>query len=206
MFYQAVFGSGILGMVIWFSLFGISTAALALAIRIAIALKKHLFVNEESRAKLFETEKGKEVFFLTESAKGSLFDEIAKYLIQNYFKDRSALEGIASDMIGRVARRVLRLIGALQMCANVAPMLGLLGTVQGMVAAFMGLGTAMGPEKASVLAVSISQALYTTAAGLVIAIPATILCICFRNKLEGIIDELNDDVSTLISHLPGDNK
>ena len=78
---------------------------------------------------------------------------------------------------------MLRQINSLSLCGNIAPMLGLLGTVTGMVDAFMGLGTAMGPEKASILAISISQALYTTAAGLLIAVPAITFSVIFRNIL-----------------------
>ena len=81
-------------------------------------------------------------------------------------------------------------------------MLGLLGTVTGMVDAFMGLGTAMGPEKASVLAISISQALYTTAAGLLIAVPAIVLGVYFRNQLECRLETVKEAVEEVLKRLP----
>ena len=81
-------------------------------------------------------------------------------------------------------------------------MLGLLGTVTGMVDAFLGLGTAMGPEKASVLAISISQALYTTAAGLLIAVPAIVLALIFRNLLEKRVEAVTESVEKILDAIP----
>ena len=77
-------------------------------------------------------------------------------------------------------------------------MLCLLGTVIGMVAAFMGLGTALGPEKASVLAVAISQALYTTAAGLLVAVPCLTAINIFRNILEKRLQDLSDHLNNAL--------
>ena len=71
-----------------------------------------------------------------------------------------------------------------------------------MVDAFMGLGTAMGPEKASVLAISISQALYTTAAGLLIAVPAIVLGVYFRNQLECRLETVKEAVEEVLKRLP----
>jgi biopolymer transport protein ExbB len=81
-------------------------------------------------------------------------------------------------------------------------MLGLLGTVTGMVDAFMGLGTAIGPEKASILAIAISQALYTTAAGLLVAIPAIVFSVMFRNILERRIELVSDVLDDLLKYIP----
>ncbi len=66
----------------------------------------------------------------------------------------------------------------------------------------MGLGTAMGPEKASILAISISQALYTTAAGLLIAVPAITFATIFRNLLEKRTEDVSEAVEQILEAIP----
>lgn len=202
MFHEVVFGGGPLGVSIWIGLFCVSTAAFASVLILLTLLRRKVFLHP----RFFEKNAGNAPDALPAEfeTNSSLFDRIYVVLYPNSCKGKAALEELAAEIIGRESRRVLRKIAALQTCANVAPMLGLLGTVQGMVTAFMGLGTTVGPEKASVLAVAISQALYTTAAGLVIAIPATILCIVFRNRLETIMDALNEDIGNVIDSFTGD--
>ena len=109
-------------------------------------------------------------------------------------KGEQAAGEAAADVISKSTRSIARHVGTLQMCGNIAPMLGLLGTVTGMVSAFVGLGGSVGAEKASVLAISISQALYTTAAGLFIAVPALAAAHFARNLLERRIAELTETV------------
>jgi biopolymer transport protein ExbB len=83
--------------------------------------------------------------------------------------------------------KLLQRINYLNVVGNLAPMLGLLGTVQGMIMAFATLGTEAGAAKNAMLAVNISQALYTTAAGLVVAVPALGFFAFFRNRATRII-------------------
>jgi len=67
-----------------------------------------------------------------------------------------------------------RFLRVLELIAMVSPLLGLLGTVLGMIQSFQELAAAEGAANASVLAGGIWQALLTTAAGLVVAIPAAV--------------------------------
>jgi len=82
--------------------------------------------------------------------------------------------------------QLMQRVNYLNVVGNLAPMLGLLGTVLGMILAFSELGTA-GAAGGGALAVSISQALWTTAAGLFIAIPALAFFYFFRNRASKII-------------------
>ncbi len=90
---------------------------------------------------------------------------------------------------------------ALQGIASVAPLLGLLGTVVGMIQAFFTVAKergAMGnPE---LLAEGIGQALVTTAAGLSVAIPALVLFYAFRGRTRKIVREF-DDVARAMLHI-----
>jgi biopolymer transport protein ExbB len=86
------------------------------------------------------------------------------------------------------SEKLLQKVTYLSVVSNLAPMLGLLGTVQGMIWAFATLGTsAAGAAQQSMLAISIAQALYTTAAGLCVAVPAVAFFYFFRNRANNII-------------------
>jgi biopolymer transport protein ExbB len=80
-------------------------------------------------------------------------------------------------------------IGYLALIGSVAPMLGLLGTVQGMVLSFQVIATATTSPKPSELADGIATALFTTLEGLVVAIPAIIFYALFKNRLARFLME-----------------
>lgn len=72
--------------------------------------------------------------------------------------------------------------------ANVATLLGLLGTIVGLIAAFTAVATAAPTEKASMLSSSISVAMNTTAFGLISAIPLLLLHAVLQTKTTEIVD------------------
>ena len=67
---------------------------------------------------------------------------------------------------------------------NISPMIGLFGTVQGMISAFQTIATSPTTPKPSALALNISTALFTTLAGLAIAIPAIAVYNILRNRVQ----------------------
>jgi biopolymer transport protein ExbB len=77
-----------------------------------------------------------------------------------------------------------RHIRLLELIAMISPLLGLLGTVIGMIAAFQELALAQGAANASLLAGGIWQALLTTAAGLLVAIPAAVAATLLSEKVD----------------------
>ena len=85
-------------------------------------------------------------------------------------------------------RRNLRMLYAV---AAVSPMLGLLGTVWGMIEAFQ-VASVKGLGRAELLATGIYEALVTTFAGLTVAIPVLIFYYYFVGKIEHIVSEMND--------------
>ncbi|WP_321333291.1 MotA/TolQ/ExbB proton channel family protein [Breoghania sp.] len=87
---------------------------------------------------------------------------------------KATREGLATIAIEEIIRGLDRRVGVLGMAARVAPLLGLLGTVIGMIQTFSRLSAASGAIDMTLLADGIWQALLTTATGLVIAIPAVI--------------------------------
>lgn len=99
---------------------------------------------------------------------------------------RGALEESGRDQVARLYRST----EGLALIATVAPMLGLLGTVLGMVGAFNTLGTSSGGfAKPDELASSIAVALITTVLGLVVAIPVSACVVFFRNRIDAVTSE-----------------
>ena len=90
-----------------------------------------------------------------------------------------------------------RFLPTLGTIAAVTPLLGLLGTVFGMIAMFMGILEA-GVGDANRLAGGIGQALISTAAGLLVAIPALVAHRWFRARVAGFVIEMEKEAIALV--------
>jgi biopolymer transport protein ExbB len=92
-----------------------------------------------------------------------------------------------------------RNIRFLELTAMVSPLMGLLGTVLGMIQAFRELALAEGAANASLLAAGIWQALLTTAVGLVVAIPAAIAATLLAARVETVAQRIEATVGRLFA-------
>jgi biopolymer transport protein ExbB len=107
--------------------------------------------------------------------------------------------GVQADL---ESERLMQRVAYLNVCANLAPMLGLLGTVQGMIYAFATLATQQaGAAQQAMLAMNIAQALWTTAAGLCVAIPAVTFYTYFKNRAARIILNMEGQTMDAIKSL-----
>lgn len=97
--------------------------------------------------------------------------------------------------------RLYRLTDGIGLVASVAPMIGLLGTVIGMVGAFDAIMFADGPARPDQLAGSISQALITTVMGLIVAIPCTAAYTYLRNRIDHLATEIGESIDAMIAPL-----
>ncbi|AHD03801.1 MotA/TolQ/ExbB proton channel family protein [Leisingera methylohalidivorans] len=94
--------------------------------------------------------------------------------------------------------RMNALIRLLELIAMVSPLLGLLGTVLGMIQSFQELELAQGAANASVLAGGIWQALLTTAAGLLVAIPAAVAAGLFAARIDAAAQAIESAAGRLL--------
>jgi biopolymer transport protein ExbB len=110
---------------------------------------------------------------------------------------KSAVEEAGEDHTARLYRKTdgLNIIGV------IAPMLGLFGTVQGMITAFNIIASTEGAAQPYQLADSISQALVTTWLGLVVAIPSMVAFSYFRNKIDSLVSECGKRVERVLTPL-----
>lgn len=97
--------------------------------------------------------------------------------------------------------RLERYLSAMATCANIAPLLGLLGTVQGMIKAFAQIQHLKGQVNPSDLAEGIGNALITTAAGLSVAIPTLVAYNYFVTRVEAMVLEMEISSSELVELL-----
>jgi biopolymer transport protein ExbB len=103
--------------------------------------------------------------------------------------------------------RRLRRIEPLHVLGNVAPMVGLFGTVYGMILAFQTIVAAGGTPSPKMLAAGIGTALTTTFWGLVVAIPALSGYALLRNKIDALTAEADAAVEEIIAHFrPATNR
>ncbi len=118
--------------------------------------------------------------------------------------NKTSMEDAAGETMDGEETRYMTWINYLNVFATIAPMVGLYGTVSGMITAFNQLKA--GNSEPSDLAGGIGEAMITTAAGLIVGIPAMFFFFFFRNKLMGIMAELQRSASFLIGVLSGEVK
>ena len=109
-------------------------------------------------------------------------------------------EKILARVGSRELRRLEKNLNALGIIGHIAPLLGLLGTVTGMIKAFVTIAELGGRVDASVLAGGIWEALITTAAGLSVAIPAIVFYHYFEGRVDNIATQMKDAASEVLEH------
>ena len=118
----------------------------------------------------------------------------------NAYHGREVMKESIQEAASHVVHDLERYLNTLGTIAAVAPLLGLLGTVLGMIRVFAEIMT-QGTGNASALAGGISEALITTAAGLTVAIPALIMHRYFTGRIDGIVVELEQETIKLVDAL-----
>ena len=117
---------------------------------------------------------------------GSPLGAILAAGLANRSQGRDVMKESIQEAAGHVVHDLERYLNTLGTVAAVAPLLGLLGTVVGMIRVFTEI-TVQGTGNANALAGGISEALITTAAGLVVAIPALVMHRYFTGKIDTIV-------------------
>jgi len=107
------------------------------------------------------------------------------------------------EEVGRhVAHELERFLNTLGTIASISPLLGLLGTVIGMIKVFTVI-TAQGVGDPSILSEGISEALLTTAAGLTVAIPSLMFHRYFRGRIDGLIVTMEQESLKMVEVMHG---
>ena len=187
-FYDIVFGSGIVGMLLWFALFGDGALALYFAIDSAILIQndklmpKKLMDGVQGAMMEGDVVKAMEICDQNPSAMASIVKAAFQHIEEGFEAIQEAVTA-ASDL---EQEKIQQRLNWISVCGNLGPSLGLLGTVQGMILTFQALASG-GAGDAAALANSIGQALWTTAAGLIVSIPSISIFYSLRNKANRLI-------------------
>ena len=129
---------------------------------------------------------------------GGTVGHIFKAGIRRVKLGREAVEKAIDDVGSREADKMKRSLRPIKNIAMVAPLLGLLGTVYGMIEAFQVTSESGGTASTALLAKGIYEALVTTAAGLTIAIPVLLLYNFLSGRVDRLIDEIDEAGSEFV--------
>ncbi len=204
-FWDIIIKSGAIGIFIWILLFGSSAAALGLIIDGFITVRQNKIMPpalvESVRTALSDGDLGA-ALQACEAQPGPL-SNILMAGFNNVSEGFDVIMDSVSTAAGIESEKLMQRVNYLNLCGAIAPMLGLMGTVTGMVDAFAALANAQGSEKAQLLAMAISQALYTTAVGLLVAVPAILGFTFIRNNATKIILNMESLTYDLVKVLRG---
>lgn len=134
-------------------------------------------------------------------ADGSLLAQILRFALDHQALGAAVVSQKTGDMASRALRAQQHKAYPLAVVATVAPIIGLLGTVIGMIEAFHVIATAGGLGDPALLAGGISKALVNTAAGLTVALPALALHHYFKHRLVKIALSLETEVNRVLDEL-----
>ena len=190
-FFSVVAKGGFIGIVLWLALAALSVAGTHLIVDSFLKIKEKRIIPDGLTDSVREALGANDL----EKAKALCEEEpgaLSSILLAGFASRDEDAVSVAAEL---ESEKLMQRVNYLNTVGNLAPMLGLLGTVQGMIMAFATLGTEAGAAKNAMLATNISQALYTTAAGLIIAVPALGFFSFFRNRAAKII--LNMEALTM---------
>ena len=191
-----------------YPLFIMLFVVIALSIYMLLDLKRGTFVPKDLVNSMLEKADAGDLNGITESARGSatclgqVMNGACEYI---YDRGYEVLNGDSifdqmSDASLDFNRKRVSLLNYLSVISQAAPMVGLLGTVSGMIKAFATLKQG-GMKNPDTLAGNISEALVTTASGLIVALPAIFLFFFFRDKMVGLIAETDKSCAKILNSL-----
>lgn len=190
-------GGGTIGMLLWM----LSILTVAIMVQYFITIRRANIIPElihDQIRELFEGRQYREAIDLTDEESSFLSNIIHAGLteaIHGYPAMERAMEEAAEERTTKMLRHIewLNLIG------NISPMMGLLGTVWGMMKAFFAIVEAGGMPQVDKFAGAIGIALVTTFLGLMIAIPALAVYSIMRNRIDTLSSEAMVACQELIS-------
>jgi biopolymer transport protein ExbB len=193
------------GWPIWFLLLA-SVVAVALIIERSISLRERKIIPPTllEQVIMVYQRQGVNEEVLQKLAKDSPLGTVLAAGLRNHRSSRYVMKE-AIDEAGRaVAHELERFLTTLGTIATASPLLGLFGTVIGMIEIFGSQSpTGSNPQQ---LAHGISIALYNTAFGIGIAVPSLILYRHFKNKVEGLVVEMEEHASKLVDIVHGERR
>jgi biopolymer transport protein ExbB len=190
-FWQIVFSGGPLGIAIMAVLIGLSITALALAADDLRIVQKSRIIPDGLSDEIRDLVAAGELGMARSRCKAhpSFLAAVVMHGLNEIDGGWPEVQKAMEDATAEQAARLFRRIEYLSVIGNIAPMVGLLGTVTGMLLAFKQVADTEGHAGAAQLADGIYQALVTTVVGLIIAIPSLGAFALFRSRVDQLVAE-----------------
>ncbi len=187
-------------------LLAVSIIAVALIIERFLILRKEKIVPGGLLEKVLAAyqKQGVSEDMLENLSQDSPLGQVLASGLRNYKSSRYVMKDAIEEAGSAVAHELERFLTTLGTIATISPLMGLFGTVVGMIEIFNSQApTGSNPQE---LAHGISVALYNTAFGLVIAIPAMIFFRHFRGRVEGFVVEMEQQAAKLVDVVHGERR
>ncbi len=185
-------------------LLAVSVIAVALIIERFMILRKEKIVPGGLLEKVLAAyqKQGVSEDMLANLSQDSPLGQVLASGLRNYRSSRYVMKDAIEEAGSAVAHELERFLTTLGTIATISPLMGLFGTVVGMIEIFGSQSpTGSNPQE---LAHGISVALYNTGFGLVIAIPAMIFFRHFRGRVEGFVVEMEQQAAKLVDVVHGE--
>ncbi len=196
-FFELVRASGWIGVILLL----LSILAVTIVIRLCFTLTLSSFLPEQLKQNVSQSlSRGDTQSALDAAATfPSYLGSVLTVSLRESHRGWNAVEKAMEDSATSLSAKLYRATEPLSLIGNVAPMLGLLGTVMGMVSTFGELAVADGSGRN--LANGIYFALVTTVEGLLVAIPVLVAHSLINARLASLISDANDEIFTLLEPL-----
>jgi biopolymer transport protein ExbB len=190
------------GWITWFVLIPLSVVMLSLIFHYAVVIRRSAHVPSALGRVLLSTARQGQFRQVVEIARENptMLGQAAYAGVAQLRAGRDSARVAVEEVVDERATKLLRRIEYLHVIGNVSPMIGLFGTVLGMIMAFSRIAEAGGGMPApGQLAGDISVALVTTFWGILIAIPSLTMHAVFRNKVDAFAAECVKHCEDLLS-------
>jgi len=201
--FDTIFGGGPLIVLIWLCIVGTSVTMVTFIIQLFLAVRseqlapKALFESLEATVRAGNYQEAWEIC----NANKAYIAQVLKGALERLGRGKDAVETAVIEHGMREAQPLRTKSSYLSVIGVIAPMIGLLGTVIGMMGAFAVLG-ASGVSDPRALASRIGEVLMATASGLFIAIPAFVSYYFFRNRIISGLVYADDKLNRIIEDIP----
>ena len=182
----------------------LSVGAVALVIEYAISIRPKALVPEADVEKLRAEMAAADydgIVAVLDGDDASFVTAVVARGVRERDRGYDAVVKSMEDASDELTGRLLRKIEHLNIIANIAPMLGLLGTVMGMVNSFNQISVSVGGVDPRRLASGIFEALMTTVMGLIVAIPSLYAYGIFRNRVDAVVADATSTAEDLVEPL-----
>ena len=197
-YFQRFFVDG--GAIVWFVLLPLSVVTFSLIVQYFLVIRRSKLLPPALISKMQQLEDAKSACEELQQQDNFLSRTLLAGFAQAD-RDRDARDHAMFEALEQQSTSMLRKIEWLNIIGNVAPMIGLFGTVWGMIEAFNRIVQAQGQPEPERLADAISIALVTTLWGLFTAIPALAAYGSLRNRIDAITAETSVTAETLMERL-----